>query len=156
MAEKPAAPAVAPATTTTPAPESTTAIDTQTANATVNQTVTTAQVTPASDITAMEVIPTVDISGKTNVNANALGKFLEQISNLEKETGKTTVEVLSQVSNQLTTNNGSQALSQVFINIKSDLMAPTFTSKSSASADENADPQTVVYLAAATTNAGGE
>ena len=108
----------------------------------------------SSDITAMEVIPTVDISGKTNVNANALGKFLEQISNLEKETGKTTVEVLSQVSNQLTTNNGSQALSQMFINIKSDLMAPTFTSKSSASADENADPQTVVYLAAATTNAG--
>lgn len=108
----------------------------------------------SSDITAMEVIPTVDISGKTNVNANALGKFLEQISNLEKDTGKTTVEVLSQVSNQLTTNNGNKALSLVLNEIKSGLLAPTFTSKSSASADENADPQTIVYKATATTNGG--
>ena len=107
-----------------------------------------------NDVTAVLVITTVNSDGKSNSNANALGQFLERISKLENESGKSTDAVISQLNKQLAANNGTGPLDALISSTEKQLATPVFTSLSTASVDENADVRSVVYQASATSNAG--
>ena len=107
-----------------------------------------------SDITTAVAIPTIDTSGKSNANANTLGKFLATISQIENTTGKTTVLVISELSQQVASSSVTKIDNTVVEKTTHQLTAPTFTSKSTASVDENADSQTIVYQASASTTVG--